>query len=135
MVRYLRMFYVGWLGIIDGALILQLYLAGWGVFAFAGLTPYDAHRGVGDLIGIAILVALGLAFAARMPWRITGINIGLLVLMIIQFILAVANTQALSALHIVNAVFIVGAAARLTWEAARFVWPARVAAGAARSNP
>ncbi len=128
MVGYLRMFYVGWLGIIDGALILQLYLAGYGVFAFSGLKPFDAHRVVGDLIGIAILIAVGLVFAARMPRRIIGINIGLFVLMIIQFLLAAASIQALAALHVVNAIFIIGAAGRLTWEASRFVWPGRAAA-------
>ena len=131
MVRYLRMVYVGWFGLIDAALVVQLYLAGYGVFAFSGLEPFGAHRGLGDLIGILILVALGLSFAARMPWRITGINIGLVVLMVIQFTLAFASSQAIAALHVVNALLIIGAAARLTWEAARFVWPGRVAGGAA----
>ena len=128
MVRYLRMFYVAWLGLIIAAIVVQLYLAGYGVFAFAGLASYDAHRGLGDLIGIAILIAVGVAFAARVPWRITLLNVGLVVLMIIQFILAVANFQPLSALHVVNAVFIIGLAGRLTYEASRFVWPSRSAA-------
>lgn len=33
MVRNLRLFYVGWNGIIVGAIVLQFYLAGYGVFA------------------------------------------------------------------------------------------------------
>ena len=67
MVRYMRRIYQGWLALISAALVLQLYLAGYGAFAFKGLPPFDAHRGLGDLIGIAILIAVGLAFAARVP--------------------------------------------------------------------
>jgi hypothetical protein len=123
MVRYLRMFYVGWLGLISAAIVLQLYLAGYGVFAFNGLPPFDAHRLLGDLIGIAILVAALLAFAARVPWRLTIINLVLLVLMAIQSVLAFATVQAIAALHVVNGVLIFVGMLYLTWTAARLVWP------------
>jgi hypothetical protein len=123
MTRYLRMFYVGWLGIISGALVLQFYLAGYGVFAFNGLPPFDAHRALGDLIGIAILVAALLAFAARVPWRLTIINLVLLVLMAIQSVLAFASVQGIAALHVVNGVLIFVGTLYLTWQAAQFVWP------------
>ena len=125
MARNLRMFYVGWLGIIVGAIVLQLYLAGYGVFAFSGLNGFGPHFVVGDLIGIAILIAVGLAFAARMPRRITGINIGLVVLYVIQFLLAHTGIQALSALHIVNGVLIFAVTGFLARQSAVFVWPGR----------
>lgn len=123
MVRYLRMFYVGWIGLIAGALVLQFYLAGYGVFAFAGLPPFDAHRALGDLIGIAILAALLLAFAARVPWRITGVSAALLVLMAIQSALAFAGIQGIAAFHVVNGVLIFVVTLYLVWDSARFVWP------------
>ena len=123
MVRNLRMFYVGWIGIIIGATVLQFYLAGYGVFGFNGLKPFDAHRVVGDLIGIAILLGIGLAFAARMPWRVTIINIVLFVLMIVQSTLAFAGVQEIAALHVVNGVLIFLGTIYLVREAAKVVWP------------
>ena len=130
MIRYIRRIYQGWLALISAALVLQFYLAGYGVFAFKGLPPFDAHRGLGDLIGIAILIAVGLAFAARVPWRLTGINIGLLVLMFIQATLAYAGIQAIAALHVVNGVLIFLVTLYLTWAAVRLPSPATASAGA-----
>jgi len=123
MTRYLRLFYVAWLGIIAAALVVQFYLAGYGVFAFAGLPPFDAHRGLGDLIGIAILLALIAAFAARVPWRLTAITAALFVLMVIQASLAFASIQGIAALHVVNGVLIFVITLYLVWEARRVLWP------------
>ena len=123
MVRNLRMFYVGWNGIIVVAIVLQFYLAGYGVFGFNGLKDFGAHLVVGDLIGLAILLGVGLAFAARMPWRVTIINIVLFVLMFIQATLAHTGVQGVSALHVVNGVLILVGMINLTREAARVVWP------------
>src|SRR2546426_10710351 len=102
MVRNLRMFYVGWIGIIVGATVLQFYLAGYGVFGFNGVKDFGAHFIVGDLIGIAILLGIGLAVAARMPWRGTIINIVLFVLMFVPATLAHTGGQGGSALHVGN---------------------------------
>jgi hypothetical protein len=124
MVRNLRMFYVGWIGIIVVAIVLQLYLAGYGVFGFNGLKGFGPHLVVGDLIGIAVLISLGLAFAARVPRRQILLNAGLLALMVVQFVLAHTGVQALSALHVVNGVLILAVTLLLVWEAALFTWPA-----------
>src|SRR2546421_7033104 len=102
MVRNLRTFYVGWFGIIIGATVLQFYLAGYGVFGFNGLNDFGAHFVVGDLIGIAILLGIGLSFAARMPWRGTNTHIVLFVLMFVQSTLSPTRIQGLSALHVAN---------------------------------
>ena len=123
MVRNLRMVYVGWIGIIVVAIVLQFYLAGYGVFGFHGVTDFGAHFLVGDLIGLAILVGVGLAFAARMPWRVTIINIALFVLMFVQALLAHTGIQALSALHVVNGVLIFVGTFYLVREATKVVWP------------
>ncbi|HEV2140042.1 MAG TPA: DUF6220 domain-containing protein [Candidatus Dormibacteraeota bacterium] len=118
MTRNLRWIYFGWLALTVVAIVLQFYLAGYGVFAFKGLPPFDPHLLVGDLIGLASLIGIGLAFAARAPWRITGINGAFFVLMIIQAILAHTGVQAISALHVVNGVLIFAVTGYLT----RQVW-------------
>jgi len=110
----LRRIYAGWLTFITALIVLQLYLAGYGVFAFNGLKGFDAHLLVGDLIGIAILIGLGLAFAARVPRQMLMFNGGLVVLMIIQFVLAHTGVAVISALHIVNGVVIMGLSGFMT---------------------
>jgi len=123
MVRNFRMFYVAWFGIIVAATVLQFYLAGYGVFGFHGLNDFGPHFVVGDLIGIAILLGIGLAFAARMPWRVTIINIVLFVFMFIQATLAHTGVQGVGALHVVNGVLIFLGTIYLTREATKVVWP------------
>ena len=128
MARNLRLFYLGWFGIISAAIVLQFYLAGYGVFGFNGLNGFGAHLVVGDLIGIAILIGIGLAFAARVPWRITGINGALLVLIAIQAALAYATVQGISALHVVNGVLVFAVTLYLTKEARKLTLLDRAAA-------
>ena len=124
MIRYLRWIYFGWFALVSAAIILQLYLAGYGAFGFNGLNGYGPHFVVGDLIGIAIFIGIGLAFAARVPWRVTGINGVLAGLMVVQFLLAHAGVQIISALHVINGVLIFVVTLYLTrqaWKEARLV--------------
>ena len=113
----LRRIYAGWLSLVAVLIVVQLYLAGYGVFAFSGLKAFDAHLVLGDVIGVAILISLGLAFAARVPRRILMLNGALVVLMIIQFVLAHTGVQVISALHIVNGVVIMGVSGFMTGQA------------------
>jgi len=113
----LRRIYAGWLSLVAVLIVVQLYLAGYGVFAFNGLKAFDAHLVLGDVIGVAILISLGLAFAARVTRRMLMFNGVLLVLMIIQFLLAHTPWQVISALHIVNGVAIMGVSGFMTGQA------------------
>ena len=115
---YWRWLYVGWLGIIVAAIILQFYLAGYGVFGFNGLNGFGAHFVVGDLIGIASLIGIGIAFVTRQPRRVIGLNVLFTVLMIVQFFLAHTGVQVISALHVVNGLAILGVTGFLTRQAA-----------------
>lgn len=117
MIRTMRWFYVGWFGLISAAIVLQLYLAGYGVFAFNGASGFTAHLLVGDLIGLAILIGIGLSFAARVPRRLTLINAALSLLFIVQFFLAWAGVRGISALHVVNGVLIFAVTLYLSREA------------------
>ena len=146
MTRNLRRVYAGWFAIVSAAIVFQLYLAGYAVFGFNGLNGwhegphahlppgFDAHFIVGDLIGIAILVGVGLAFAARVPWRITYINGGLLVLMVIQFLLAHTGVQVIGALHVVNGVLIFLLTLYLTSEAVKIVLRERASSPASPAS-
>lgn len=125
MPRYFRWIYFGWLAFTVALIVLQFYLAGYGVFAFKGLDPFGAHFLVGDLIGLASIVGIGLAFAARVPWRTTGLNGLFFVLMILQVILAHTGVQVISALHVVNGVLIFALVGYLT----------RLAYGFAKEEP
>ena len=120
MTRYFRWIYLGWLVFIVALIVVQFYLAGYAVFGFNGLNGFGPHFAVGDAIGIASLIGIALAFAARVPWRITAINGLFVVLMIIQVFLAHTGVQALSALHVVNGVLILGVVGYLTREARTF---------------
>lgn len=113
MTRYFRWIYFGWFAAIAAAIVLQLYLAGYGVFGGG----FGAHLINGWLIGLAILAGIGLAFAARVPWRTTGVNAGLLVLMAIQSVLAHTGVAGISALHVVNGVLILGGTVYVTRQA------------------
>ena len=114
MVRNLRRAYAGLFWVIMVAIVLQFFLAGWGVFAFDGLDEFIPHFIVGDLIGLAILLGVPLAFAARVPWKTTGINAGLFVLMFLQAFLAHVPVRGIAALHVVNGVVILGVAGWFT---------------------
>ena len=131
MARKMRWLYVAWLGIISAAIVVQFYLAGYGVFGSSGFGP---HPAVGDLIGIAILVGIGLAFAARVPWRVTGINSALFVLMLIQVVLAHTGVAGISAFHVVNGVLIFIVTLYLTREAWKLASVPQTAPAAAASN-
>ena len=67
-----------------------------------------AHAFNGWLIGILIIILFALAFAARWPRRTIGLTGLLLGLYVVQFVLAHTGLPALSALHGVNAVIMIG---------------------------
>jgi len=77
--------------------------------SFAGL-----HAINGYLIGINLLIMLGLSFAARFPWRTTILTGVLFLLLVVQSVLAHTGVPAISALHGVNALIMVGLGGYLT---------------------
>jgi hypothetical protein len=77
--------------------------------SFAGL-----HAIGGYLVGVNLLIMLGLAFGSRFPWRTTILTGVLFVLLVVQLLLAHTGIPALSALHGVNALIMVGLGGFLT---------------------
>src|SRR5690348_5137338 len=71
-------------------IVVQFFLAGWGAFhavhsgvAAKDTSSYDAHKGVGYLIGLLSLVLLILAIVGKMGGRTIGMTAVLLVLTVI----------------------------------------------------
>jgi hypothetical protein len=77
--------------------------------SFAGL-----HAVNGYLIGLNILILIGLAFGSRFPWRTTILTGVLFILLVIQLLLAHTGIPALSGLHGVNALILIGLGGFLT---------------------
>jgi hypothetical protein len=76
---------------------------------FAGL-----HAINGDLTALTILVMIGCSFGSRYPWRTTILTAVLFVLLVIQAVLAHTGIPALSGLHGVNALILIGLGGFLT---------------------
>jgi cytochrome b561 len=118
--RWARIGYslVAWLFAI--AAVVQVYLAGQGVFATGS---FELHRNVGYAIGILALILLVLSFAARMPLRVIAATALLFVLMILQSVLVLmrADQPNLAALHPVNGFLIVLLAVWIAWKTLGYI--------------
>lgn len=105
-----------------GCTVVQVFLAGLGVFE--GPAAFITHREFGYLFGWLTIVLLILALAGRLPRRITGLSVLLLVLFALQsvFVAVRVDAPAVAALHPVNGFAILGVAAvatRAGWIARR----------------
>ena len=86
--------------------VVQFYSAGLAVFGAAG---FELHAAGGWLAQLLSVLTIVLLFAARVPFRVSGLAILLLFLAILQPVLAFAvraTLPALSALHPVNGIAI-----------------------------
>src|SRR5262249_3830353 len=99
----MRWAYVLLAWIILGAVIVQFFLAGLGVFA--GASNFRVHASFGYTISFVMLAALLAAFAARLPWRTIGLTALLPLLVGLQSVFIAfwhGGLPALGALHVVN---------------------------------
>ncbi len=113
--------------------VVQVFLAGLGVFDDP--RAFITHREFGYLFGWLTLVVLVLALAGRMPRRITGLSVLLLVLFALQSVLVSmrADLPAAAALHPLNGFAILGigvVTARASWRLRREAADAATAAQA-----
>jgi hypothetical protein len=122
--------------------VLQLYFIAAGIFTianaddnqksvYAAFKNADSFMGLhafnGWLVGILIIAFFAISFAARLPRRTIGLNGLLLGLYIAQFVLAHTGIAALSAVHGINALVLIGLTGYLTgrsWAFGRRVAPA-----------
>ena len=88
--------------------VVQVFLAGLGVFDDP--KAFVTHREFGYLFGWLTLVVLVLALAGRMPRRVTGLSVLLLVLFALQSLLVAVRVDlpVVAALHPLNGFAILG---------------------------
>jgi uncharacterized protein DUF6220 len=113
------------------AIIVQVFLAGQAIGNLGGSGDFATHRDVGYTIGIVQVIALVLAFPARMSGRDKAISAGLLVLYIVQTLLPGFRTGPtfLAALHPLNAMVLFTLSiwyARHAWRLAGAIAPTPV---------
>lgn len=105
-VRYARLAYRGVIWLFVACVVVQVFLAGLGVFAAED--KFELHRNFGYTFGwLALLLPL-LAWAGRLGRRTIGLSFLVLVLFILQSVLVALRTDMpyLAALHPVNALAI-----------------------------
>ena len=98
--------------------IVQFFLAGLALFAS---TSYDAHQGLGYLLGVLAVVLLVIAVAAKLPRSLTGLSITLVVLNVVQIVLLRSDIAEIDALHVVNALAIAFVANVLAHRSRRYL--------------
>jgi len=119
---------VAWL--LLAAVIVQFFLAGLGAFGGGFL----AHVVFAWLIAIVIVLLVIVSFAARVPWRMTGLA-GLLVLLwAVQLVLAHTGVSYISALHALNALAMLGVSGARGFISAPVTEPAPGAQDAATAS-
>ena len=106
MVRYARIAYRGVIWLFVACVVVQVFLAGVGVFV--GEDRFELHRTFGYTFGwLALLLPL-LALAGRLGRRTIGLSFLVTVLFILQSVFVALRTDMpyLAALHPVNALAI-----------------------------
>ena len=106
--------------VVAGSAIVQVYLAGQGIFV---TSSFELHRNFGYLIGLLVLVELFLAFAGRLPWRMIGAAAVLLGLMALQSVLLFMRTSSpdIAALHPVNGFLIILLGLWIAWRSVGYI--------------
>ena len=98
--------------------VVQFFLAGLALF---GTTSYDAHQGLGYVLGVISVALLVIAVAAKLPRSLTGLSLTLVVLNGVQIALLQVDIEEIEALHVVNALAIAFVANMLVHRSRRFL--------------
>ncbi|HET7686456.1 MAG TPA: DUF6220 domain-containing protein [Candidatus Limnocylindria bacterium] len=132
--RFVRYAFVGTAWLFLACVVVQVFLAGLGVFA--GAENFELHRGFGYLFGWLTLVLLVLALIGRLGGRWVGRSALLLLLFALQsvFVALREPLPALAALHPVNAL-VIFYVAQLTARGSRAVLPAAASSLQPSSEP
>ena len=121
---------VAWVFVVCA--VVQVFLAGLGVFA--GPQNFLIHREFGYLFGLLTIVLIVLALVGRLPRRLFGLSVLLLLMFALQSVFIVAwrsGASAVAALHPVNGFLILLLGIVLAREARAF---AATPIGTARPN-
>lgn len=105
-------------GLFAACVVIQVFLAGLGVFADP--RSFITHRDFGYLFGFLTLALLVLALVGREPRRVTGLSALLLLLFALQSVFIALRTSApeIAALHPLNGfliLFVAITVSRASW--------------------
>ena len=105
---YARWGFVGATWLFVACAVVQVFLAGLAVFSIPS-GDFAAHRGWGYTFGYLVLIILVLALLGRMPRRLVGLSVLLLVLFFLQSVFVALRTDypSVAALHPVNGFLII----------------------------
>jgi hypothetical protein len=120
---FARAAYLVVIWIFVACLVVQLFLAGLGVFA--GYENFLTHRDWGYLFGLLVFPLMILAALARLPRRFVLFSVLIFVLFVMQSVLLLfrTDTPSIAALHPLNGVLILLIAVWLGIEARQFAPP------------
>jgi hypothetical protein len=113
-----RVIFFGLAWLYLAAVVVQFFLAGLGAF---GATTYDAHTGLGIVVGIGSLVMLVVALVGRLPRTVSLLTLLLVGLNIVQTVLANIDVEEIAALHPVNGLAIVFVGVELAQRSRRYL--------------
>lgn len=137
LVRFGRVVYLLATALFAAFVVLQVFLAG--LTLLVNSSALETHRAFGHLALSIPLFLVPLGFLGRVPWRVTGLNLLLLVLGISQYVWldlpAAAGFPALRALHAVNALALFWLAAYLTQVGVRLLQTPRLVVRSAERHP
>ena len=110
---------VAWLFV--ACVVIQIYLAGLGVFDRP--QAFLTHRDFGYVFGLLTLVMVLLSLLGRLPRRLIGASVLLLVLFALQsvFVVMRESVPTLAALHPLNGFLILALAALVAWSSRGFL--------------
>ena len=124
LVRPARIGFVVVAWIFAACVVVQIYLAGLGVFDRPA--SFITHRDFGYLFGLLTLVLIALAAVGRLPRRILGASALLLVLFALQSVFVLLwreGTGPIAALHPLNGFAILLIASWMAWNTRHYLRP------------
>jgi mercuric ion transport protein len=91
--------------------VVQVFLVGLGFFE--DLDYWDDHRALGESLGIFPMLLIAASLLGRLPPRLIGMSVLLLVLWIVQISLPEVDNGYIAALHPLNAFLLFGLSAQI----------------------
>lgn len=120
--RAMRWSYIVFVWLLLGAVILQFFFAGLGVFG--GANGFALHRNFGYALTFIMLLGVVVAIAARLPGRIIGLTVVLPLLVVLQSVFIAfweSGQTTLAAFHVLNGLAIFALSGSLALRSRAFV--------------
>jgi hypothetical protein len=118
--RLARQIYMGLAWLFVALVVLQVFLAGAGIFGNFG-SDLDPHRGLGSLMQLVSIILLLLALVGRMGKTIIWVTVALVATMILQSVWVHVDSRWVKAIHPMMSIMIFAAAHMLAQRATQLL--------------